>query len=100
MTTTGRAGFGDTSRYATADPYTPRPWTAPITASRSIVRTTVIGMRRITEVAVPRGYQRSDARIFEDICDKLTVDPRVDASDIEVDCEGSGSDAQGQRAQP
>jgi osmotically-inducible protein OsmY len=32
----------------------------------------------------PRGYRRSDARVFEDICDRLTVDPRVDASDIEV----------------
>src|SRR5262245_9045604 len=33
----------------------------------------------------PRGYQRSDARMFEDICDRLTVDPRIDASDVEVD---------------
>src|ERR1043165_773419 len=32
----------------------------------------------------PRGYRRSDARVFEDICDRLTVDPRVDASDVEV----------------
>jgi osmotically-inducible protein OsmY len=33
----------------------------------------------------PRGYQRSDARMFEDICDRLTVDPRIDASDVEVE---------------
>lgn len=32
----------------------------------------------------PRGYQRSDARIQEDICDRLTEDPYLDASDIEV----------------
>ena len=32
----------------------------------------------------PRGYQRSDARVFEDVCDRLTDDPRVDASDVEV----------------
>lgn len=32
----------------------------------------------------PRGYQRSDARIHEDICDRLTADPQVDAFDIEV----------------
>jgi osmotically-inducible protein OsmY len=37
----------------------------------------------------PRGYQRSDTRMFEDICDRLTVDPRVDASDIEVDVKGA-----------
>ena len=32
----------------------------------------------------PRGYQRSSERIREDVCDRLTDDPRVDASDIEV----------------
>lgn len=32
----------------------------------------------------PRGYPRSDARIYEDICDRLTVDSHVDASDIDV----------------
>jgi osmotically-inducible protein OsmY len=80
--------FGDTSRYATADPHAPswsgtnyaetvnrpydRDWTAPDYRGRG-----------------PRGYQRSDARMFEDICDRLTVDPRVDASDIEVDVKGA-----------
>ncbi len=32
----------------------------------------------------PRGYQRSDQRISEDICDLLTMHGSVDASDIEV----------------
>jgi len=32
----------------------------------------------------PRGYTRSDERIREDVCDRLSDDPRVDASDIEV----------------
>lgn len=32
----------------------------------------------------PRGYTRSDERIREDVCDRLTVDPRIDATDIEV----------------
>lgn len=32
----------------------------------------------------PRGYQRSDERIREDVCDRLTDDPRVDAEDIDV----------------
>jgi osmotically-inducible protein OsmY len=32
----------------------------------------------------PRGYQRSDERIREDVNDRLTDDWRVDASDIEV----------------
>jgi len=32
----------------------------------------------------PRGYVRSDQRIYEDICDRLTEDPAIDASDIVV----------------
>lgn len=32
----------------------------------------------------PKGYERSDERIREDICERLTHDPRVDASDITV----------------
>ena len=36
----------------------------------------------------PRGYQRTDERIREDVCDRLTDDPRIDASDIEVHIKG------------
>lgn len=32
----------------------------------------------------PKGYRRSDARILEDVNDRLVDDPAVDASDIEV----------------
>ena len=32
----------------------------------------------------PRGYQRSDGRIQEDVCDRLTDDPFIDASDVMV----------------
>jgi osmotically-inducible protein OsmY len=32
----------------------------------------------------PRGYQRSDERIREDVCDRLCDDPFVDATDIDV----------------
>jgi hypothetical protein len=32
----------------------------------------------------PKGYQRSDQRIREDVCDRLTDDAHIDASDIEV----------------
>jgi osmotically-inducible protein OsmY len=38
----------------------------------------------------PRNYRRSDERIREDVCDCLTDDPRLDASNVEVtvkDCE-------------
>lgn len=36
----------------------------------------------------PRGYTRSPQRIFEDICDRLTENPFIDASDIEVQVSG------------
>jgi osmotically-inducible protein OsmY len=36
----------------------------------------------------PRGYQRGDERIREDVCDRLTDDPRIDASDIEIQVNG------------
>ena len=32
----------------------------------------------------PKGYTRSDERLTEEICDRLTDHPRIDASDIEV----------------
>jgi osmotically-inducible protein OsmY len=32
----------------------------------------------------PKGYHRSDERVHEDICERLTEHPSIDASDIEV----------------
>lgn len=32
----------------------------------------------------PKGYQRSDARIHEDVCDRLADAPEIDASEIDV----------------
>jgi osmotically-inducible protein OsmY len=36
----------------------------------------------------PKGYQRSDERILEDVNDRLTDDPFIDATDIEVSVSG------------
>jgi hypothetical protein len=36
----------------------------------------------------PRGYVRGPTRIYEDICDRLTDHPLIDASDIEVSISG------------
>jgi len=36
----------------------------------------------------PKGYQRSDERIREDLCERLTDDPMVDASQVDVDVSG------------
>lgn len=32
----------------------------------------------------PKGYRRSDARVSEEICERLTRHPALDASDVEV----------------
>jgi osmotically-inducible protein OsmY len=32
----------------------------------------------------PKSYVRADTRILEDVCDRLTADPFVDATDIDV----------------
>jgi hypothetical protein len=32
----------------------------------------------------PKGYQRSDERIYEQVCDRLLLDPYLDASEITV----------------
>jgi len=37
----------------------------------------------------PRGYTRSPARIYEDLCDRLTENPFIDASDIDVTVAGT-----------
>lgn len=37
----------------------------------------------------PKDYKRSDDRIREDVCDRLSDDPYIDASDINVRVEGS-----------
>lgn len=33
----------------------------------------------------PKGYTRSDERLKEDICERLTEDPRIDASDVSIE---------------
>lgn len=35
----------------------------------------------------PKGYTRSDERLKEMLCEQLTQDPRIDASDIDIDVE-------------
>ena len=37
----------------------------------------------------PRGYQRSDERIREDVCDRLTIHGDIDASNVEVEVVGA-----------
>ncbi len=72
-------GFGDTSRYSAADAYMVDPrWNRPSQEEwRSRPETGYAGRG-------PRGYQRGDERIREDICERLTEDSRIDASDMDI----------------
>lgn len=36
----------------------------------------------------PKGYQRSDERVKEDLCERLSDDPQIDASDISIEVSG------------
>jgi len=68
-----RRDYGATGRdYSTAEPYSGSRWsnTAPLTGPYT--------------GRGPRGYRRGDERIREDVCDRLTDDPRIDASDVDV----------------
>jgi osmotically-inducible protein OsmY len=68
---TGNRGYGESSSY-TVDPYV---------GSRADTRPAVHGPHAGRG---PRGYRRGDERIREDVCDRLTDDPRIDASDIDI----------------
>jgi osmotically-inducible protein OsmY len=69
--------YGDRQRFIGGSQYgTTAPYGSPSTA-REWQGTNYAGRG-------PRGYQRGDERIREDVCDRLTDDPRVDAEDIEV----------------
>ena len=37
----------------------------------------------------PKNYQRSAERIREDVCERLTVDDDIDASDLEIEVNGA-----------
>lgn len=73
---TSERSFGNTSRYANTDPYDTPGWSRNTQQQRQ--------WEGNYSGRGPRGYQRGDERIREDICDRLTEDPRIDASDVEV----------------
>jgi BON domain len=43
----------------------------------------------------PKGYQRSDERLREEVCERLTADPDVDASELEVSVQNGEVTLQG-----
>jgi osmotically-inducible protein OsmY len=81
-------GTVDPRQYVGPDPYPrmrghePMPWSAATDARRA-------GRSRGPYAGRgPQGYRRSDDRIREDACERLTDDPWVDASDITVTVSG------------
>lgn len=91
----------DLPAQAAEPPPAPEPTegpTAPTMAPPRTVRTSAaaVAVAVATPAAArnfrgrgPRGYLRSAERIREDLCDRLTESPVVDASDIEVAVTGS-----------
>jgi osmotically-inducible protein OsmY len=75
----GRGWAGDTSRYRDSDRYTLGTY-RPATSWSTDDRRAQIGEQWGRG---PKGYRRSDNRILEDVCDRLTYSD-VDAGDIEV----------------
>jgi len=69
------------SSYTALGPHTYRNSSAP---ARDYNDTGTYGHHGWFSGRGPRGYQRSDERIREDVCDRLCDDPWVDASDIDV----------------
>lgn len=56
---------------------------------RGVATIDVVGRdeQRVVEprlVNAPRGYRRSDERILDEVCERLTEDDAIDASDVEV----------------
>jgi hypothetical protein len=64
---TGAAGFGTTWGRTDTAPGVPEPGPRESHAGRG-----------------PRAYRKADRQIFEEVCERLSDDPGIDASDIEV----------------
>lgn len=81
----GERRFGGPGRDASYDRYPAQNWTP---GQNWTSPSTYEGRREWRESSYagrgPRGYTRGDERIREDVCDRLTEEPRIDASDIEV----------------
>ena len=67
----------------------PAPWHHGPAAPGRLVGSAHIGTQGPHRGRGPRGYVRSPARIYEDLCDRLTDNPFIDASDIEVTVAGT-----------
>lgn len=60
----------------------------PSTRGWNIGRGSDLGERPSFRGRGPKNYQRSDERIREEICERLTMDHDVDATDVEVAVNG------------
>jgi len=73
----------------TAPAGAPFPTTGPTTGRTAVAASPSIPSAGNYRGIGPRNYVRSPARIWEDICDRLTDNAFIDASDIEVNVNGS-----------
>lgn len=73
---TGAIGYGREGAWSDSEDWTPE--TGRFAAETGVETPSYRGRG-------PKGYERSDQRLKEIICDRLTDDPRIDASDVSVD---------------
>ena len=86
--------FGSTYRYSERENQRNDDWSSPAGWKENWRRA---GERSgLYHGRGPSGYTRSDERIREDVCDRLTDDPHVDASSIQVTVESGVVTLQGQ----
>jgi hypothetical protein len=82
-----RFGLGAAAETAPAWRHSPTSYTPPPEPEKQRLVEPIAPPRRAEGSCRgfgPRGYIRSDQRIYEDICDRLTENPFIDASDITV----------------
>lgn len=79
----GRSGEREDGYVDYWRPGLPGSWNEPAYGGSAYARMSSYGRGMFTGRG-PRGYQRTDDRMREDVCERLTQDPWIDASDIEV----------------
>src|SRR5690606_797364 len=88
------SGYGDpdADSYVDRSSYRAQPYVVP---GDTQPRYGGPGRQRSYAGVGPRNYSRSDERITEDLCERLTHDADIDASDIEVQVAGGTATLEG-----
>jgi osmotically-inducible protein OsmY len=90
----GQGVYGQGTQGSQAGGYTPQEysgagnWSGAASSSGRYQPQQNFGPQQSFRGRSPKGYARSDERIKEDICERLTEDPNIDASEISIEVQG------------